>query len=524
MLIRVVSLTTYLHMDEKTLIDNAIHFAKVHTLMPKFYYYPTFYSYLAAIPFYLGAIIYSVIGIIPGPAYIIPLYELDPAISIIFPRILTILFATANFILLYQIGRRFFTPFTGIIACFFLLLSITHIKYSVYVKPDIAQVFFSTCVLYMCFLILEHPRWTYYVGAGIFAGFVVACKYNGISIIIAPFVAHLLTLKKEGILGTLKRCFDSKIILSLMIIPIIFFVTSPGCLLNPSAYISALQGDLSQLSGNDPAVGGIKYIQPILYLLKSDTTLVISAIAGIFYAIYKRRKKDLLLLGLILPTFLYIGGLEKKLVSHYLFFIFPAAGLLVGEMVYDIFRGLGKRRFIFIKIAVLLSIFALPFYFSVGEGMIHLRTDNRYKAAEWINRHVPGGKTIVMDALTPYVYGGYSPPIFSKSDLDYYLHSWNRPVGVKYLIDMPYYEKIDLIYSEKWVSNIDADYLITSSFCYQQFFDLAEPSPNQQNYKMFMSNKQFYRALLFNPESLGWRRKKTFDDGQGPTIIIFERF
>lgn len=520
---RFIGLTTFLQMDEKTVLDNIIHFASEHTLMPQHYYYPTFYSYLTAIPFYLIAIIYDLLGIISTPAHIIPLFKLNPAIVIIFPRILTVLFAVSTFLLLHWIGEKWFSSFTGIIASLCLVLSATHLKYSAYVKPDIAQVFFATCVIYFCLLILENSRWKNYVGAGIFSGLVIACKYNGAGIFIAPVIAHLLSIKKHYHNPSFRNWFNSRIVGTLLLIPVVFFITSPGWLMNPSNYIAALREDMSVLAGNDAPVGGIRYIQPLLYLMQSDTTLVPVFIIAVFWGLYRRRRKDLLLLGMILPTFLLIGGLEKKYISHYLMFIFPAAGLLVGEMFHSAFQHLEKRSFILMKTGILMLVFTCPLYSTISYGVNHIKPDNRYSAANWIYRSIPEGKRIVMDALTPYVYGGYCPPLFSKDQIDYYLQTWQRPVGIKYLAGMPYYEKIDMVYSNDWVSDVDAEYMITSSYCYENFFNLVAPRPNQKSYKMFISNKNFYKTLLFTPETIGWQRIKTFDSSQGPAIVIFKK-
>ncbi len=234
------------------------------------------------------------------------------------------------------------------------------------------------------------------------------------------------------------------------------------------------------------------------------------------YALKRRHEEDLVLLALVLPAFLFIGGWPGGSI-HYLLFVYPTLALLSAVVLTATASCLAAKK---LAVAGLLVGFLFrPFCMLVVDAWTQVsRSDSRRIAYQWIQEHVPAGRTLVRD-------WAYLPPLPSRRDiLAVELHK--EDFSDRFLLRLRHtrsYRVVHLPPPPEKIGLLAGDYLITSSGCYARFFSQPMPLAAHPLAAVFRSRKDFYARLLGRSEGMGWRRIKSFDTGKGPRVLIFQR-
>lgn len=80
-----------------------------------------------------------------------------------------------------------------------------------------------------------------------------------------------------------------------------------------------------------------------------------------------------------------------------------------------------------------------------------------------------------------------------------------------------------MAYDVAWLQGIEANYLVTSNFCFDRYFNTPEPPRTNPLYREFMHRKAFYAALFAGAEKSGWQLAGEFDTGKGPRVLVYRK-
>ena len=524
----------YVFMDESiTTFTNVIHFIKEKTIIPIFVEYPTFFSYLAIIPTCIGALILYIGGILPSIFDITILAQLDSILPYLPARIISAIFGLATILLLFNIGQTFFTRQTGLIAAVFIVFSKLYVHRAGYALPDMTMIFLVTCSLFFSLKALESKKICHYVMAGVFAGIATSTKYNGVMAVIPIVTVYLITLFDEKRNLVLNTLIVKPVIFAGLGFACAFFIGSPGWLLNPSSMWDGFVWQYQHINTGRFGGFGIPYIHYLKLFWNWEKTTAILFGLGLIYAIFRHSRKDIVLLTFILISFFYIGNRQAKSL-HYLLFLYPTLSLLSARVLSKIFSILNKN-IIFPKKYILFAIviiFMWPAYSTFGYAYQQTKEDNRWISQKWIQKNIPEGTRIVVD-------WAYIPKLITEKSKVEWLGSKHKVFAENSLKNVSTYELVPLgqivkkrvqnkfeytdAYSVARLKEVEADYLITSSQCFDRFFTTPPPPKDNPLFEKYNNRKNTYEALFYKENEVGWKLLKEFNTGKGPRILIYNR-
>ena len=513
--LRIASCAKYVYMDEVPILWNVFNFVKNRTLMPTHFSYPTLFSYLSTIPTGMGAAALYAQGTLPSPVQISSLARLDSVLPYLPARLTSTAFALATILVLFKIGEKFYDRRTGLIAAAFLALSKLHIHRSGYALPDTTMAFFATCSLLFSLSALKTNAVRDFVLAGCFAGLTAATKYNGALMIIPILSAHILHLYDEKRLLVPKAWLNRRIMYSGLAFICAFLVGCPGWLFIPRVFWERFLHEQALAATGHLGSFGIAYLQYLTLAWDWERTTAVLFALGLIHAVFRRTRQDAVLLPLVLLSFLYIGSWEKKHL-RYLLFLYPALSLLSARLLSEVLARVNKRAVNFIAPLVIIAAFTWPMCSAVMYACQQIPEDNRWIAQRWIQDNIPAETTIVVD-------WAYLPRLITEEEKRQMLTGEDKGFFETRLRNVNTYELIPLQYDPAWLGEVQADYLITSSGCFDRFFKSNPPPPDNPLFNEHSKREGTYSALLRQEEEIGWQLLRRFQTGKGHHVFIYKR-
>ncbi len=524
-ILRIVSCNKYIFIDESAVLGNVFYFFQHCTFLPKHFNYPTLFSYFSAVSTAMGVLFLYIQGTLPYCKDIVYLFKLDSTLSVFPARLASVFFGLFTILLVFEIGKRFFNKNVGIIAAAILCFSELHISYSSYALPDATVAFFSSCSLLFVFFSLRTKATKDFILAGFFAGLATSTKYNGIFSLLPILTVHFVHLYDEKNIFSVKHWINKNIILSMFAFVGAFILGSPGWLFTPILFLNSVIYEYRHMK----IIGhlgcfGLPYITHLMLFWESGRIIAILFGLGVFYAIFRHKRNDFILLLLVLSAFFYIGSWQKKNL-YYLLFIYPALALLAANMANKIFIMIKNWLIRFVSFSplprlitktVIFSLILLwAICFTAKFRLAQLRQDSRWTAYNWIQKNIPEGEKIVVD-------WAYLPLLLTKEERNE-IKTKSPKFYDKYLKNMRTYELVKLKYNSFWLLRSEGRYLVTSSQCFERFFNT--PVPPNENFLRDRHNKrkETYEALFYKTKELGWKQVKKFYTGQGPHILIYSK-
>ena len=305
---------------------------------PGFYNYGSLSLLLNAAVIHLG----QAVGLIaPGLAPGIP-----SASELLAVRLLSAGMGAGTCGFLWGIGRLLYNRTAGLAAALLYAAAPLAVQHAHFATVDVPAVFWISGSLFFAARYLKGENakncardllW-----AGLWAGFAAATKYNAGLVVLAGGAAWLLGLprekaRNEADAGNPKKRATQTLFLLAGGALFGFLVGCPGVLLNFAAFkhdFAAEAFHVRQGHGDVFAQTPPGFVYHVTFNLfwGMGWPLTVACLAGVAYALYRRRPGDLILLAFAVPYYFLIGLAVVKF-ARYTLPLFPPLLLFVGALI-----------------------------------------------------------------------------------------------------------------------------------------------------------------------------------------------
>ncbi len=515
-----------IYMDEIPLLYNVSHFIGHKTLLPEHFSYPTFFSYLMFFPVVTLFVGYYVIAGYPlsglmDHQWMQFLFDQKLSLIVFGGRFVSFFLSMLTMIIVYFWAKKRYGLGTGLITVCILGLDPFgghYVAFSRYALPEMTTAFLVTVGLLLCFEFLVNSQKEYLFFASFLIGLATSTKYNAgmavIPLVCVPFLAG-----KE-------RRWNR--VLSTWGFFILGFVTgSPGWLIRPHRFIQGYVSVNNLLAMGHVGDQGVDWLWIFAQIWQRDTYVLPIVFLAVGYAIYKHSREDILFLFLVVPSFFYIGQLEKKSI-HYFLFLYPILSLFMGRITSVIGQKLRipivRQFFIFL---CLILFFVNPLFRISKMVYRDMTLDNRIAAERWIQKKIPDESVIIID---PVIFRNLVDEDQALLDIKKFESS-----GSYYLEEVKSYYENRPLYHIRNIRNYwdhpnsflenPTDYIVISSSNYHRFFiqDSSQvPDHESLLYRGYQTQKAFYEKI-FSEEGHSLRLLKRFSGIAGSEVRIYQK-
>jgi hypothetical protein len=390
------------NMDEKPILDRALTFAKGDP-NPHNFLYPTLYLYAIFVWEALFFVVGRAAGLFSSLADFRNGYFVDPSWHLLAARMLTVVFGTATIPAVYWFGRELYGRSAGLGAASFLAVAPIAVRDAHYVKLDIPVAFFAALAYAALAKICVDPEWGIqrraWLIAGTFAGLAISTQYYAVFLAVPFLAAAVASLQHTGRWQT----SASLLVWAGIATVAAFAVTSPFFVFEPST----VARDFRELREVDldralhvGAFSSFPAYARLLFDVALGPAVFLLSLVGAALALAADWRRGLLLASFPLA---FIGFVSNTFpASRYLNIVLPCFAVAAAYAALRIAERTGPRAPQ--AMAGLCLLAAVPAAFdSVRWDRFFGRPDTRTLAAEFIERQIPGGSTILVQP--------YSAPI-----------------------------------------------------------------------------------------------------------------
>ncbi|MBE3031858.1 MAG: glycosyltransferase family 39 protein [Actinobacteria bacterium] len=478
---------SFVNADESVVVSKAFDVAR-GGLNPQFFYYPSLFFYLAGGVYLLAApVLWAVQHANP---LAMGTFVVHPGPYFLLARLLSVAAGTASVYLLYRIGREAFARPAGLVAALFLAVAPLHVAYSHMAVTDVTATALSLLALLLLLQAARGGGRRRLIAGAVAAGLATSTKYNLGGLVLPATIAAAYVCRGEVgrrvAAGGRAALLWPRLLLARVYAPMLlaFLVGSPFVVLDPGHF---LHDFLRQNRIMDRGWLGFENVgNGFWYNLETNlggtlgVVLVVLAIAGLAWALWRHTTVDLLLAPYALAYFVYIST-WKELADRYLLPILPLLLLFAVRMCLDLvdLRPAGRRVAVPLVALVLAAALVAPLAGSIAFDRGLSGADVRVRAKAWVERHVPAGSIIATES--------YGPPLVRVRDEKYYRSAGLETPAYRLLrLRLPAPGVPNRSHNLDWLRQKDADYVIVSSKVYDRVLAAADAYPELA---------AFYRSL-----------------------------
>ena len=397
--------------DEVAIMNRALAFSS-GDLNPNNFVYPTLYFYVLFAWEGLAFAAGRVAGVFDSVAAFERSYFVDPTFIFAAGRTLTVVCGALTIWLTYLLGSRVWTRATGLAAAAFLATAPLAVRDAHYVKHDIPVTLLIVAAhLLLARLILDgrtraaagRPRaWAM---AGAVAGLAISTHYYAVFTLVPMVLAVLLHARDT--VHALARV--TRIVAVGGGAAIAFVLTSPFLVWHPARALMDIAANRRIVIDRATESAGLfaslgVYLE---WIARDGTGPVVAllAIVGAGLAVRAGRARAILLLAFPITFLLFIANTFPA--SRYLNPVLPFAALLAAGALAPLFKTT-SRLAAPLTVAVVVLAIGAGIASSARADSFFRRTDTRTLAREWIEVHVPPGRTVLIQP--------YSVPLLQSQD------------------------------------------------------------------------------------------------------------
>ena len=350
---------SFVNADESMVVPKAFAAARGH-LNPQFFFYPSLYFYLTGALYLLAAPVWWLLG--NGDLLAQTSFVVDPGPYFLLGRLLSVAMGTASVYLVYRLGRVAFGRPAGLLAALFLAVAPLHVAYSHMAVTDVTAVAFSLLAL----VLLQRAAGTgdegaaardrsgrrWLVAGAVAAGLATSTKYNLGMLVLPATVAAVFACRGAAAARVAAGGRTVLVWLRLLVLRlylpmlVAFVVASPFVVLDAPHFLRDFRRqseimDRGWLGFENVGNGFWFNVTPNL-TGAIGVVLVVLAVAGLGWALWRRTRLDLMLAPYVIVYFVYIGT-WKELADRYLLLIVPLLLLLAVRVCVELV-GLARPR------------------------------------------------------------------------------------------------------------------------------------------------------------------------------------
>jgi 4-amino-4-deoxy-L-arabinose transferase-like glycosyltransferase len=444
------------HPDEPGIINRAVRFFRTGDLNPRWFHYPTFYTYIVS-TVYFGCYILGLWGRgfaqpskMPAPGWLVMgggLPEVPEQFLI--ARLVTAGLGVLAVGLSYYIASNLWGHRSGWIAALFVAVSSLHVENSQFATTDVPMAFMVMLSMAFCVRLGKFGRWQDYALAGLTAGLAISTKYNAFPILVSLIVAHSLHSYPDLVNWPLFLGFGSALVG--------FALGTPYAFVEFNTFWADIVFELKHYADGHAGSEGPDTWWWILRVLvtREGLLLPLGVLGGLFGALKRTNSRTL---PLSIFALLYYGTMARQVVrfSRNLVALVPILAVLGAGLVRFILRPIHPWRFAnLVRVgmaAIIAGSLMVPLTRVIKRDHLLSQKDVRTVAAEWITSHIPTNSHIAGESYAPSL----SPEVY---DVEYF----DRAINHK----------------PEWYERRGFDYLMLSSGMYGRFYAQAEKYSQQ---------------------------------------------
>jgi hypothetical protein len=502
---------SFINADESVVVPKAFGVAR-GGLNPQFFYYPSLFFYLVGGVYLLAAP--ALWALQHANPLAMGSFVVDPGPYFLLARLVSVAAGTVSVYLLYRLGREAFGRPAGLVAALFLAVAPLHVAYSHMAVTDVT----ATALSLLAFLLLLQAargggRRRLIAGA-VVAGLATSTKYNLGALVLPATIAAVFACRGEVgrrvAAGGRAALAWPRLLLARVYAPMLlaFLAGSPFIVLDPGHF---LHDFLRQNRIMDRGWLGFENVgNGFWYNLETNlggtlgVVLVVLAVAGLAWALWRHTAVDLLLAPYALAYFVYIST-WSELADRYLLPILPLLLLLAVRLCLEALelRPAARRVAAPAVAIVLAAAIVAPLAGSLTFDRELSGGDTRERAKAWLESNVPAGSTIATE--------NYSAPLVRVRDEAYYRSAGLATPGYRIIrLRLPAPGVPNRSHDLDWLREKNADYVIVSSKVYDRVLAAADVYPELA---------AFYRRLDEQAELV-----ETFTPGRGergPVLKVY---
>lgn len=321
----------------------------------------------------------------------------DQASGYLGVRVLDAILGSLIVLAVYEFGRRAYGSLAGLFGAMGVAVAFLHVRDSHFATLDIPLSLAVIGGLYLAYRTMSLRGLRLVLLNGVMLGIAASLKYNGGLLISAMAAAQLVAarVQETPFLVVVRRL----LIIALVGIATLV-LTSPFLLLDPVVSQHGIGYIFEHLAESTaPSIGWVELSRALWTGL--DPALVILALVGVGYAVYRRRPADWIIVTFLGVYFVLIGA-GGSVFFRYADPMVPPLLLLAGRVVADLVDATrpGQARWLALVAAVVLI--AVPaVVHDLRYDLLIQQTDTRTLAYDWLSHHVPQGAR----AAVPYMAG-----------------------------------------------------------------------------------------------------------------------
>ncbi len=316
-------------------------------------------------------------------------------------RLVSVIAGSFSIALLFVVGRKLFSRFTGLFAAAILTFTPLHVTCSRYLKEDSLLCFFLLLTIVLVVKAAQEDKpWLLFLAA-FTAGLSASTKYSGF--LTAAIIGAAPFLRSRSFIPD--RRFIVWGLASLVVVPVAFFIGTPYSIFNSKKFLSDFGFEQRHmLRGHTQAIDAwsqywmYHFSRSVLPGMTPFTTVV--SVAGMGVLLWRRRIEDLFIVGLILFFYLPAEWVKAKPApqpERYIFPCLPFLALAGAEFVRIVYSarssGFAARA---AGLVVGFIFFFTPFSRSVAFAR-DIPNDTRLQAARWMKSNLPKGAPVYLD-------------------------------------------------------------------------------------------------------------------------------
>ena len=321
----------------------------------------------------------------------------DQASGYLGVRILDALLGSVTVLLVFEFGRRAYGWLAGLLGASALAVAFLHVRDSHFGTLDIPLTLACVAALYIAYRSIQSRGLRPLLLNGISLGVAASLKYNGALVFAGIAAAQTLRARAE-------RTQWSRTLMRLALIAAVgvvtLAITSPFLLLDPGMTQHGLGYIFAHLEkATAPAIGWVQLSLALWFGI--DPVLVLLAIVGVAYAVWRRDPADVIILT-FMAVYLVLIGAGRSVFFRYADPMIPLMLLLGGRALAALVERTARGRTRRLALAVAFVLIGVaPLVHDVRYNLLIQQQDTRTLAFDWLATHIPAGSL----AAVPYFAG-----------------------------------------------------------------------------------------------------------------------